>query len=304
MFSSKEKQRLLARKRSDRNRNLDAMVRLTHETLVPESQAAYSASGSSNGADAEKTWDEMVFRHRNKEYGAYVLRKSYYRNVSIGLGLTMIVVMMILLYPMVAKYFGEEQTIRTSPRKLVYTDLSAPPPIDKPKPPPPHVQLPTLQKVVKFVPPKVVAEEIAEVAPTIQEIKENQTGAVTVEGPAEVIFDEPVTEIIAQDDEIFIVVDQQPEFPGGYEAMMAFIRQNMIYPANARRMEIEGTVHVSFIVSKTGTISDVKVLRGIMTECDREAVRVVQLMPAWKPGQQNGRYVNVRFILPLKFRLN
>ena len=69
-------------------------------------------------------------------------------------------------------------------------------------------------------------------------------------------------------------------------------------------MEIEGTVHVSFVVSKTGSISDVQVLRGIMTECDREAVRVVQKMPAWKPGRQNGRPVNVRFILPLRFRLN
>lgn len=69
-------------------------------------------------------------------------------------------------------------------------------------------------------------------------------------------------------------------------------------------MQIEGTVHVSFIVSKNGSISDVKVLRGISSECDKEAVRVVQMMPAWKPGKQNGRNVNVRFILPLKFRLN
>jgi len=86
--------------------------------------------------------------------------------------------------------------------------------------------------------------------------------------------------------------------------MMRFIKQNMQYPPNARRMKIEGTVHVSFVVSKTGSISDVKVLRGIMTECDREAVRVVQMMPTWNPGKQNGRNVSVRFIMPLKFRLN
>jgi protein TonB len=77
----------------------------------------------------------------------------------------------------------------------------------------------------------------------------------------------------------------------------------MQYPANARRIKIEGTIHVSFIVSKTGEISDVSIMRGIMTECDREAVRVVTMMPPWNPGKQNGRNVNVRFLLPLKFRL-
>ena len=294
----------LAQDRSDRNRNLKAMVRATHEALVTESETASTGSELSNAAETPNTWEEIIFQHRNQEYGAYVLRKGYSHNVTIGLAVTMIVIMIILLYPTLAKYFVGEQIVESPPRKLVYTELSAPPPIDKPKPPPPQVQLPRLQKVLKFVAPKVVVEEITEVSPTIQEIKQNATGAVAVEGPAEVVFEEPVAEIVAADDELFVVVDQQPEFEGGYEAMMAFIKQNMVYPANARRMKIEGTVHVSFIVSKTGTISDVKVLRGIMKECDREAVRVVELMPSWKPGKQNGRNVNVRFILPLKFRLN
>lgn len=190
------------------------------------------------------------------------------------------------------------------PRKLVYTELSAPPPLDVRKSIPPKVQLPRLQKVVKFVRPKVVKEEVTEIPPTVLKIRENTPAAVDAEAPAHVVFNEPVEEILADEDEIFIAVDQQPEFKGGYEAMMAFIKQNMQYPPNARRMRIEGTVHVSFVVRKTGEISDVKVLRGIMTECDKEAVRVVQLMPSWVPGQQNGRNVHVRFILPLKFRLN
>jgi protein TonB len=104
-------------------------------------------------------------------------------------------------------------------------------------------------------------------------------------------------------EEIYTVVEQLPEFEGGYEAMMNFIKKNMVYPPSARRMQIEGTVHVSFIVSKTGAISDVKILRGIQTECDREAVRVVGMMPPWKPGKQNGKPVTVRFIMPLKFRM-
>ena len=85
--------------------------------------------------------------------------------------------------------------------------------------------------------------------------------------------------------------------------MMEFVKAHMKYPTNARRLEIEGTVYVGFIVGKDGTIRDVSVLRGIMTECDNEAIRVVKMMPKWKPGKQNGRNVNVRFTLPLKFKL-
>jgi protein TonB len=306
MFSTREK-RIQDARTSVRNRNLEAMVRLTHETMTRKKAEPETTpvKPDLSIAPLEQPWEEMVFEHRNKAYGAYVLRKDYSNNVTIGLIVTIIVVMFLIFYPRLSKFFGSDDVEARPPlRKLVYTELSAPPPIDKPKPPPPRIMLPRLQKVIRFVPPKVVKEEVQELAPTIEEIKVNETGAVAVEGPAEVIFDEPVQEVVVDDNELFTVVDQQPEFEGGYDAMMNFIKANMKYPANARRMQIEGTVHVSFIVSKTGTISDVKVLRGIMTECDKEAVRVVQLMPPWKPGKQNGRNVNVRFILPLKFRLN
>jgi len=103
---------------------------------------------------------------------------------------------------------------------------------------------------------------------------------------------------------VFMVVEQQPEFEGGYEAMMNFIKKNMRYPAAARRMGTEGTVFLSFVVGKDGSINDVSVLRGISAECDKEAVRVVQSMPNWKPGKQNGKPVLVRFNLPIKFKLN
>jgi periplasmic protein TonB len=309
MFSIREKAQKDARIRAGRNRNLKSVVRLTHERMTmenPETPSIHSGAGSETDAPAEQQpWDEMVFERRNKEYGAYVLRKGYNNNLTIGLIITILLVIILIFYPALSKFFGSS-VVPADPslRKLVYTELSAPPPIDKPKPIPPQIQLPRLRKVVKFVPPKVVKEQVMETPPTILEIKENETGAAAVEGPVNVIFDEPAEELVPEDDELFTVVDQQPEFEGGYEAMLAFIKQNMKYPANARRMQIEGTVHVSFIVSRTGAISDVKVLRGIMTECDKEAVRVVQLMPAWKPGKQNGRNVNVRFILPLKFRLN
>ena len=253
-----------------------------------------------------RSWDDIVFEGRNQNYGAYVIRKDYSKVLMIALIATLLAIALMVWGPAIAEMLkGEEEVEKAAPKKLVYTELSAPPPIDKPKPPPPQIQLPKLQKVIKFVPPKVVKEEVVEEIPTIEEIKQNEVAAVEVEGDAEVVFEEPVVEVVAEDEnKVFLVVEQQPEFEGGYEAMMNFIRKNMRYPASARRMGIDGTVYVSFVVGKDGTINDVKVLRGISADCDKEAVRVVQSMPPWKPGKQNGKPVFVRFNLPIKFKLN
>ncbi|MEX1238784.1 MAG: M56 family metallopeptidase [Cyclobacteriaceae bacterium] len=108
----------------------------------------------------------------------------------------------------------------------------------------------------------------------------------------------------SQEDKIFTVVEEQPEFPGGYDSMMVFIKQNLRYPTSARMQGIEGTVYVSFIVGKDGTVYDEKLIRGISPEADAEALRVMELSPAWIPGKQNKEAVSVRFVLPIKFRLN
>ncbi|HEY0656527.1 MAG TPA: TonB family protein [Chryseosolibacter sp.] len=254
---------------------------------------------------ANHSWDDIIFENRNRDYGAYPLRKNYSLNIATGVAITAVAVVFVLLLPSIMRWLATEETPVSAPKKLVYTELMAPPPIDKPKPPPPQVVLPKLQKVIKFVPPRVVKETISEEVPTIEELKVNEVAAVAVDGDTDVVFDEPVEEVVAENpDEIFTVVEQQPEFAGGYDALAEYLRSNMQYPKMARKMGIEGTVHVSFLVSKTGAISEVKVLRGIMAECDKEAIRVVEKMPAWKPGKQNGHPVHVRLVMPLKFRLN
>jgi len=255
---------------------------------------------------AAPTWEDIVFENRNQAYGAYVIRKVYSKNVIMGVVITALAIAAVIWVPKIIEYFSAEEVVeKAPPRKLVYTELSAPPPIDKPKPPPPQIQLPKLQKVIKFVPPKVVKEEVVEEVPTIEEIKQNEVAAVEIEGDAEVVFEEPVEQVVVEDEnKVFTVVEQQPEFDGGYEGMMNFIKKNMKYPASARRMGIDGTVFVTFVVGRDGSINDVKVLRGISADCDKEAVRVVQAMPNWKPGKQNGKPVLVRFNLPIKFKLN
>lgn len=95
-----------------------------------------------------------------------------------------------------------------------------------------------------------------------------------------------------------------PEYKGGYESMMNHIKKNMRYPVESRRKGIDGTVYVSFTVTFDGSIKDIKVMRGISRDCDMEAVRVVRLMDPWYPGTLRGKPVNVRFNLPIKFKLN
>jgi TonB family protein len=95
-----------------------------------------------------------------------------------------------------------------------------------------------------------------------------------------------------------------PSYPGGYEALVKFILENVQYPAEAKKNNIQGTVFVSFIVETDGSVTHVKVLRGIGGGCDEEGARVVSIMPKWVPGKEQGKVVRVQFNLPIKFALD
>ena len=106
-----------------------------------------------------------------------------------------------------------------------------------------------------------------------------------------------------EEDQIFSVVEDDPEFPGGMDSLLAFLQRNIVYPELARENGIEGKVYVTFVVETDGSISNVKVLRDIGGGCGQEAVRVVMLMPKWKPGKQAGKAVRVQYNLPIYFVL-
>jgi TonB family protein len=103
---------------------------------------------------------------------------------------------------------------------------------------------------------------------------------------------------------IFTVVEEQPRFPGGEEARLQYMMQNLRYPAEARKEGIQGTVFVTFLVEADGSITNVRVLRGIGGGCDEEAVRVIKEMPNWTPGRQRGQNVRVQFNMPVRFVLD
>lgn len=104
--------------------------------------------------------------------------------------------------------------------------------------------------------------------------------------------------------ETFQYVEQMPEYPGGTVSMQAYIRQTLKYPEAAQKKGISGKVYIKFVVDIDGTITDAYVLKGIGEGCDEEALRVVNAMPKWKPGKQNGRPVRVLFTLPVNFKLS
>jgi TonB family protein len=106
-----------------------------------------------------------------------------------------------------------------------------------------------------------------------------------------------------ENDSIYQIVDEMPQYPGGEKVMMEYVAKNVKYPQEAKDKEIQGRVFVSFVVEKDGSVSTVKVLRGIGGGCDEEAVRVVSSMPKWKPGIKDGKPVRVSYMMPLNFKL-
>ena len=113
---------------------------------------------------------------------------------------------------------------------------------------------------------------------------------------------EPEPEI--EDDTEFLVVEDQPEFPGGTAALLEYLRKNIRYPSICRENNIQGRVIVTFVVNKDGNIVNPEVAKGVNPSLDKEALRVISQMPSWKPGKQRGKPVKVRYSVPVNFRLN
>jgi len=253
--------------------------------------------------------NDIVFADRNKTYGAYVLRKKYDKT------------MMLILLGIVGFFalgFGVkfilslkgDDVVKEQVLDMTTIDLT-PPPADKNEPPPPPPPPPPpVMETVKFVPP-VIKDDAVETDPPPPQEKLAETNVSTVtqegDGDAVVVPDGNGTGTVIEEKapEIFTVVEEMPEFPGGPQEMMKFIQKNIQYPQMAKEAGLSGKCFLKFVVNGNGNISDVTVLKGVpgCGECDREAIRVIKSMPGWKPGKQNGRSVPVYFNLPINFQL-
>ena len=175
---------------------------------------------------------------------------------------------------------------------------------------------------------EVIEEEMVEITkqeqpkPQIQapkpqvtqiQVVDNEAEVEDIELNAEVDQNEIIEEYVYEapeiedeeivEEEVFLSVEENPEFPGGPAKLLEYVQKNLKYPMMARESDIQGKVFVGFVVEKDGSISNVKVLRGIGGGCDEEAVRVVQSLPKFKPGKQRGNPVRVAYTLPIVFRL-
>jgi len=160
----------------------------------------------------------------------------------------------------------------------------------KVKPPPPKP--PPQVTMINVVEDDVEVEDEIEIDVDMDDDTEMEEYVPIIEEEEEIV-----------EEQIFLVVEKMPSFPGGEGEMYKFIGNNISYPRMAKESGISGRVFVTFVVEKDGSVTDVKILRGIGGGCDEEAIRVIKAMPTWSPGEQRGKAVRVQYRMPIKFTL-
>jgi protein TonB len=263
-----------------------------------------------------QTWCELVFVNKNKEYGAYEMRMLSGRRHLLAILIVFATVALALVLPAIIESVIPKRIIKDI-EATVLSDIL----IEQIKPkedlmkdfvPPP----PPLKSSIRFTAPVIKKDEDVsdeEEMKTQEELIESTVtiSIATVEGTDD---DDAVliADLDTRDKEIveennsekpYQFVEQMPEFPGGEDELRKYLQKNIVYPAIAQENGIKGTVYLSFVVSPDGSLSKVQVVRGIDKSCDDEALRVVNKMPPWKPGRQNGKAVYVKFTIPIKFEL-
>jgi protein TonB len=250
-----------------------------------------------------KNLDDIVFEERNRNYGAYYLRSSYNKNVARALTISVTAILLATLIPFIvlkrahSTNINVEHVINFGPMHAPTGDVTPPPP-----PPPPPVE--AIEQRVRCTRIEVTTDDVEDT----QALNQDELGKSGNENP--ITTDEQEIKI---EEKPHVVIDQvlppytplqvYPSFFGGEEAMYKWLSENIKFPIPAREAGISGTVVVTFVVEKDGSITQVEPLNKIGGGCEEEAVRVVKLMPKWREGRQNNLPVRVQFNLPIKFSL-
>jgi periplasmic protein TonB len=246
-------------------------------------------------------FDEIIFRNRNKEYGAYDLRRRYKSAAS--LSVLSVSAFFILLTVLISILMPKDATagegpviiVSVTPEKYLNQEKIILPEIKKPANQP---------EQPRYVPPKVV-DDTLNIPGTLMtndlaaEIVKNGEVTENVDSVMNVIAPDPV-----RNDEIIVFSQEPPIFPGGPLALLKYIADNTNYPQEAIDINIQGKVIVKFAVMYDGSVSRIEVLRGVSPLLDNEAMRVISTLPKWRPGKQNGNPVSVWFMVPVTFKIN
>jgi len=243
------------------------------------------------------TLEEIVFEHRNKEYGAYVLRKKFRKFLLIAFLISFFSVGGAVMVPYIKALNNRGKSVVLVKTTVVSMEnIKANDEI--PPPPPP----PAAEAQVKYVAPIVVDSVKVEVEfATVSEAKETVTNE-PVPDKIEVVKVEEAA--IVEEEQVFIVVEEQASFQGGsVDQFRDWVTKNLKYPTIAIENGISGKVYVQYAVNSKGEVVDVKVVRGVDPSLDKEAVRVIQSSPKWEPAKQRGTKVKQQFTIPIAFQL-
>jgi protein TonB len=275
-------------------------------------------------------WIDLVFQDKNKEYGAYQLRKGTSKRNLLALAILMAAALLIggyLIYKIEADKRAAERQAYMEQLELSKLQEQAEKEkkkeekkIEKPKFEP-KKEIPQVRETQKFTAPVIKKDELVKEDNQMKQMdqldantavgvkdqegtKDRTIEAARTDVVEKVQIEEPKQEVKQEvTQKIFDVVEQQPSFPGGQSALLSWLNSNIHYPPVAEENGIQGRVVVSFVVEPDGSISNVQVVRGVDPSLDKEAVRVTKAMPKWVPGKQNGQAVRVKYNLPVTFKL-
>lgn len=259
---------------------------------------------------------DMIFEHRNKAYGAYALRSSYHSTIRQALMITVSAVLLLLFGKLLADKLkgvqknGIEHIVVADPIPPVILPIT--PPVVPPATPagqPPQSQA---SNTIRHTEMSVTADNnLTDSLPTPEQLQLADAGLTTnLNGKPNGISDGTGTEPIYIEPTPPVsqgpvrIAEVMPEFPGGEKALMRFLAEHTGFPDREREMGIGGKVISEFTVNEDGRVSDIKILKSPSSGFDKEVNRVVKILPAFKPGMQQGRPVKVRYVLPFTFNVN
>jgi protein TonB len=251
--------------------------------------------------------NEAVFAHRNREYGAYQMRKSYNVQLMLIVGVMIFTIGSAYGVYLIVREAGKELP-PPPPDVLAQLTMDAPE-LDEPLDPPVEEEIPAVEQTVQFLPPVVTDDSNEDTEVPVNDNQQTM-GETNQEGQGEGPGGDappPPPPPPPPDPEptVYQFVEEEADFPGGRAALLKYLGENIKYPQVAQELGLGGKCFVQFVVSAQGNISNVKVVRGVpdCDECDKEAVRVVKGMPKWKPGKIGGKPVNCSFNLPVVFKI-
>lgn len=266
----------------------------------------------------KKGWIDMVFEGRNKSYGAYQLRSENPKTTTRALVIGILLFGSAVSAPLVTRYLSDKLGAKKEEKldKVIETALlPPPPPKDELLPPPPPPEPPkSINDQVKFPPPKVVDKKLVrdEDPPTVKDLETADPGQKNIKGDKEagdINIDKPSGEgpkgsdIVEENpNKVYMAVEVAPEFPGGMAGFNKYVQKNFRSPEVDEGVKVLRVI-VGFVVEKDGSLTDIKVLRDPGYGMGKEAIRMLQNAPKWKPGVQNGRAVRVAYNLPITIQV-